>query len=447
MADAVLSRLPAGLAARLTPEAAVRSIAVAGGLIVFWNAVSYPSIQGYDAASHREYADWLVQHRSLPTLPHTPEYYSPPLYYLLAGLADAVGRGVGLGDPWRLAQLLNVPAVVGTVLLVAAIARLVWPGRRWLAPVAAAFVVLSPVLTRTASMFHPETTDLFFSALGAYLALRMLLRREYGLRAALVLGVALGAGEMVRQFALYTLSVVAAAWLVAAWQRPQERRPLLRAGAAALAACAVVAGPWYVYRAVHYSNPLFNGVSPSTKPYFDRRPASFYLGSGLPDLFTKPYRPNMADLAWPQTYADIWGDWYGVFSWSIQRGKPSPAANRWLVLQNAVGIAPTAIALAGWLALLGLAVRRRAGPLLLVALLPLAGLAGYFYFAIGYPTPDGDVLKPTFMLSTLWAWALCFAWGAGKLAARAPRLAVAGLGLLALVDLPFVVYRGGVGLL
>ena len=94
------------------------------------------------------------------------------------------------------------------------------------------------------------------------------------------------------------------------------------------------------------------------------------------------------------------------------------------------------LALAGWLWLLGTAVRRRAGPLLVVALLPLAGLAGYFYFAIGYPTPDGDVLKPTFMLSTLWAWALCFAWLAGRLAGRAPRLVGWTLGLLALADLP-----------
>jgi hypothetical protein len=447
MDGAVLNRLPAGWAARLTPESVTRAIAVAGGLIVLWNALAYPSIYGYDAASHREYADYLVQHRQLPLRPNTPEYYSPPLYYLLAGLADAVGRGIGLGNPWRLGQILNVPAVVGAVLLVAATARLLWPERPRLAPAAAAFLVLSPVLTRTASMFHPEPTDLFFSALCGYLAVRMLVRHSYGTRAAVGLGLALGAAQMVRQFALYTLAVVVAGWLVAAWSRPRERAALLRALAVALAACAVVAGPWYGYRAAHYGNALFDRPSPSTKPFFERRPAGFYLDPGLPDLFSRPYRPNMADLAWPQTYADVWGDWYGVFAWSSRQGRPSTTADGWLVAQDVIGIVPTAIALAGWLALLGVAMRRRAGPLLAVALLPLAGLAGYFYFAIGYPTPDGDVLKPTFMLSTLWAWALCFAWLAGRLAARWPRLVGATLGLLALADLPFVVYRGGVGLL
>ncbi len=284
MDGAVLSRVPARWAARLTPETVTWAIAVTGGLIVLWNAVAYPSIDGYDAASHREYADYLVQHQRLPLLPDTPEYYSPPLYYLLAGLADAIGRGIGLADPWRLGQLLNVPAVVGAVLLVAAIARLLWPERPRLAPIAAAFVALSPVLTRTASMFHPEPTDLFFSALCGYLAVRMLVRRSYGTRAALGLGLALGAAQMVRQFALYTLAVVVAGWLLAAWSRPRERSALLRGLAVALVACAFVGGPWYGYRAVHYGNPLFDRPSPSTKPFFERRPVSFYarLGSARP---------------------------------------------------------------------------------------------------------------------------------------------------------------------
>ena len=212
-----------------------------------------------------------------------------------------------------------------------------------------------------------------------------------------------------------------------------------------LAAVVVIAAPWYGYRAVNYANPIFDRPHSST-PFFDRRPASFYLGTGLPDLFTQPYRPNMRNLVWPETYADIWGDWYGVFNWSYEsRAQPSTAQNAWLVVQNVIGLVPTALAVAGWLALLVLSLRRRDPPRLLVALMPLAGLAGYFYFAIGYPTPDGDVIKPTFMLSTLWAWALCFGWAATKLGERRPRLVAGVLVALALLDLPFVIYKGAVG--
>ena len=430
------------MAAKLTPERLVWALAVLAGALTLWNAAAYPPGAGYDAASHKEYADFLVQHLRLPVRNETPEYYSPPLYFSVAGGVTWIGRQLGLGEPHKLGQLLNVPPVVGAVLLAAALARLFWPERRWLAPTAAAYVALSPVLMRTAAMFHPEPADLFASVLAAYLAARILVQRRYGKGAAIGLGVALGANQMVRQFGLYTLAVVAFVWLAALWGRTEERRALFRTGLIALAACAVVAGPWYGYRVANYSNAIFDRPH-SSKPLFERRPASFYLSTGLPGVFTQPYRPHLQNLAWPETYSDIWGDWYGVFNWSIeQQKKPSRAHVDWLVAQNAIGIVPTLIALGGWLVLLARALRRRSPTGLLVGLMPLAALAGYFYFAIAYPTPDGDVIKPTFMLSSLWAWALCFAWGASHL----PRRVVPALIVLGLLDLPFLVYTGSSGL-
>jgi hypothetical protein len=125
---------------------------------------------------------------------------------------------------------------------------------------------------------------------------------------------------------------------------------------------------------------------------------------------------------------------------------PSPATRSWLVAQNAIGLVPSFLAVVGWLVLLVRSLRRREPPWLLVSLLPLAGIAGYLYFTVSYPVPDGDVLKPTYMLSTLGAWALCFGWAADRAASRVPRLVAFGLGALALLDLPFTIYRGGVGL-
>src|SRR4051794_19395678 len=214
------------VAGRIRPERAAQAIAALAGLIVLWNAASYPSGSGYDAASHREYADFLIQHHRLPHRNETPEYYSPPLYYWLAGAATWIGRQLGLGDPHKLAQLLNVPAVVGAVLLVAALARLLWPDRRWLPVLAAGFVALSPVLTRTASMFNPEPTDLVVSSACLLLAARIFVRRDFRLRSALLLGLALGCGEMVRQFSLWTLAVVVLAFLAAIVVHAADRRAL-----------------------------------------------------------------------------------------------------------------------------------------------------------------------------------------------------------------------------
>ena len=444
MAVADLSR--AQVALRLTPERAVRAAAAVGGAVTLWNALAYPWGAGYDSNAHRTYVDFLLAHHTLPDRSGSWEYYSPPLYYIVAALATWIGRHGGLGDPYKLVQLLNVPAVVGTILLVAAFSRVLWPRMRWAAPAAAGFVALLPVLQRTAAMLHPEPLDLLLCTAGAYLAARILVERRYGLRLALAAGLALGAAQMVRQFALYTLGAVVVAWLVALGRRVEDRRSLARAGAVALVACVVVAGPWYGYRVHRYGNALFDRKPTSSKPLLERRPASFYVDGGLPDLLSRPYRPHMRNLAWPQTYADIWGDWYGAFSWRYAPGTPPSQGQRaWLVLQNVVGFVPTLLALGGWLVLLALGLRRRDGPLLLVALVPLGGLLGYLYFAVSNPTVDGDVLKPTFMLSTLWAWALCFGWAVARIGPRAPRLAWWTLAALAVLDGAFVVYRGALG--
>jgi hypothetical protein len=431
---------------KLTPERLTRALVVLGGAIVLWNAAAYPSGAGYDSPSHREYADFLVHEHRLPFENETPEYYSPPLYYTIAGIATAVARELHVGDAYKFGQLLNVPVVIGLLLLVAALARLLWPERRWLAPAAVGYVALSPVLTRTASMFNPEPTDLLVSMGCLFLAARIFLRRRYGWREALLLGLLLGVGEMVRQFSLWTFAVVVLAYLAALWSRSAERRQLLVSMSIVVGACVVVALPWYAYRTVHYSNPVFDRPQ-SAKPLWERRPLSFYVDPGIPNLFTQPYRPYLVNRALPQTYADMWGDWYGVFAWSSAKSeRPPPATNGWLVVQNVVGIVPTLLAVAGWLVLLFRSLRRRDPPMLLVSLLPLAGIAGYLYFTVSFPTHDGDVLKPTYMLTTLGAWGLCFAWAATSLAERRPRLVAATLVVLALLDLPFVIYKGAVGL-
>ena len=428
----------------MTPRRLALAFAALAGLIVLWNAVTYPSGAGYDAASHREYADFLVDHLRLPHENETPEYYSPPLYYAFAGSLDWVGRRAGMGEPWKLAQAWNAVAAVLTVLLVAALARIVFRSRPWIAPAAAGFVALSPVFTRTSAMFNPEPTDLLVSCACLYLAARVLAERRYGTGTAVLLGLALGAGEMVRQFSLWTLAVVVLAFAGAILWRRGDRAVLVRSLVVALAACAVVAGPWYGYRAANYGNAVFDRPQVD-KPLWERRPASFYLSPGLPDVFARPYRQHLANRAWPQTYSDVWGDWYGVFAWRRADQRPSPAVNGWLVAQNVVGLAPALLAIAGWLVLLVRSLRRREPPRLLVALLPLAGIAGYLYFTVSYPVPDGDVLKPTYMLSTLGAWAICFGWAADRAAARRPRLVVPALVALAVIDLPFLVYKGAVG--
>ena len=280
---------------------------------------------------------------------------------------------------------------------------------------ALAYFCFLPVLLRVGAMFHPEPLSMLLAALALLLATRMLRRRDYRWQLAAATGVVLGLGQLVRAFSLWTFFAVVLAFAVArAW------RPLV----VVVVATALLVAPWYIRQTIKYGDPVF-AVKQESKPIWDRRPARFYVGLGLPKVFTAPFRPRFVNEAIPTTYSEVWGDYFGVWRGNRER-------------QAFLGVLPTLLALAGWLVLLARSLR--SPPRLAVALLPGLGLLGYLYFTVSYPTPDGDVLKASYMLTTAPAWALAFGYAIDRLPRRTRIVVVALLAASALAALPFLLY-------
>ncbi len=400
---------------RLRPELAAVAIIAAFALVAGWNAYRYPSGAGYDVRQHREYADLLIHHGRIPGPETRSEYYTPPVFYALAGAATVVGEHVHPGDPHKLGQFLNVLVLVASACVVWLLARELFPRRPWLQLSALAFFCFLPVVVRVGAMFHPEPLSMLLTAVALWLAARMLGRRDYRWELAALTGVVLGLGQLVRAFSLWTFGAVVLAFVAArAW------RPLL----VVVVATAIVASPWYVRQAVKYGDPVFDRPT-KDEPVWERRPASFYVDLGLPQVITDPMRPHFRNEAIPTTYSEVWGDYFGAW-----RGNRS--------LQSVLGLLPTLLAVAGWLLLLVRSLR--APPRLATALLPGLGLLGYLYFTVSYPTPDGDVLKASYMLTTAPAWAIAFGYAIDRLPRRARVAAAVVLVASALASLPFLLY-------
>jgi len=396
-------------------ELAAAALIAALALVAGWNAYKYPSGAGYDVRQHQEYADLLIHHGEIPGAGTRSEYYTPPGFYALAGVATLIGEHVHAGDPHKLGQVLNWLVLLATAGVLWLLARELFPGRLWVQLGALAFFCFLPVVLRVGAMFHPEPLSMLLTAVALLLAARLLVQPGYSWQLAVATGVALGLGQLVRAFSLWTFAAVVVALAVArAW------RPLV----VVVLATAVVASPWYIRQAIRYGDPIFDRPT-RNEAIWDRRPARFYVGLGLPQVFTDPIRPHFLNEAIPTTYSDVWGDYFGVWRGSRER-------------QSFVGLLPTLLAVGGWLLLLARSVR--APPRLAVALLPGLGLLGYLYFTVSYPTPDGDVLKASYMLTTAPAWALAFGYGLDRLPGRV-RVVVAGvLAASALVALPFLLY-------
>ena len=407
------------------PELLAAALIAALALVAGWNAYSYPSGAGYDVRQHREYADLLIHHGEIPGPGSRSEYYTPPLFYALAGAATVVGEHVHAGDPHKLGQVLNWIVLLAAAIVLWLLVRELFPERPWLQLSALAFFCSLPVVLRVGAMFHPEPLSMLLTAVALLLAARMLRRRDYRWQVAAATGVALGLGQLVRAFSLWTFAAVVLAFAVA-----RTWRPLV----VVVLATALVTAPWYLRQAIKYGNPVF-AVPTKHEPIWERRPARFYVGLGLPHVFTDPFRPQFVNEAIPTTYSEVWGDYFGVWRGNRER-------------QSLLGLLPTVLAVIGWLLLLA----RSLGspPRLAVALLPGLGLLGYLYFTVSYPTPDGDVLKASYMLTTAPAWALAFGYAFEWIAARG-RFVRAALMVVtvgsALLSIPFLVYGNPLGFL
>jgi hypothetical protein len=447
----------------LIARAASLALVLLLGVIVARNAFVYPPIGGYDAAEHISYARGLAERGELPD--RVGSYYTPPLWYALAGGGMRLGEWLGLDEPERMGQLLNAALVVGTALLVLVLARTLFPGRPLISTAAVAFFVACPLTIRMGTMFHPQALALFLSTAGLLVVARLVAAGRYSLGGAALAGLCLGAAELVRSVAIWSYGVAVIVLFAAVVLQPAARRRAARALGVVLVLGVLVPLPWYVHLQQSYGYAIFGrpptgtppaqpappvtpapapaptpsqpspgSVSPAPAARHDA-PLSFYLGTGLPEVITSPHRDALPRDFLPIVYADSWGDVFGAWAWGPTRD-PLPEVEDRLVLQSLAGIPVTFVAVAGWVALAALAWRgRRRVELLLVVGLPAAALVGMGYYGSRSYESEVDFVKGMFAITAVPFWALSFAFAAEALWHRLPRVPAAVLGLLLAVCL------------
>ena len=410
------------------------------GLVALWNALVYPPLGGFDAREHIAYAYDVADGR----LPEGGASYTPPGFYAAAALGIRLGEPLGMDEPERLAQLMNALCVVGAGLLVLVLARLLLPGRplaRW---AALAFFVCSPVVLKTAAMFHPQPLAMLLSLLALTTTAWMVARRDYRFRLWAALALSLAGAQLVRSVSIWVVGVVLVTLVAAAVAQREHRRRIVTALAACALAMVLLPLPWYLHNQSTGGNAVF-GRGMSVLSLDNPWPAAFYVDPGLPDVITHPQRAELGVGLVPILYAETWGDFFGIWSWGTARHELTSAVDRRLALQSIVGLPLTALALAGWFALAALTLSRwrEAPERLVAALVPFVGLAAVVYYATRSYRPDGDTVKALFLLPAVPFWALSFGFAADVLIERSRRLGLvvlAFLGLCLLISLSFGIY-------
>jgi hypothetical protein len=399
------------------------------GAVAVWNAFVYPPLGGFDAREHVEYARRILDGE----LPAGGASYTPPGFYAAAALAIRLGEALGMDEPERAAQLLNALCVVGSGVLVLALARLLLPGRplaRWSA---LAFFACCPVVLKTSAMFHPQPLAMLLSLLAFWITAWMIVRGDYRLRLWAGLALSLAGAQLVRSVSIWVVGVVLVTLVAAAVAQPEHRRRIGTALAVSAAAIVLLPLPWYIHLQSTGGNAVF-GRGMSLISFDSPWPAAFYVDPGLPAVITHPQRAGLEVALFPLLYVETWGDYFGIWSWGPPRPELTSDVDRRLAIQSIVGLPLTAVALAGWFAFAALAATSwRAAPArIIVALAPLAGFAAALYYATRGFRADGDTVKALFLLPAVPFWAVSFGFAVDVLVQRSRRVGIAVLAILAL---------------
>ena len=361
-------------------RAAEVGILVAFTVVVVRNALVFPAIAGIDASEHVTYARELVMNGRLGT---SSSYYTPPGWYAIAGELLRFGDWLDLEQREHPAQLLSALLTVASAVVVLGIVERVFPQRPWLRLWALAGFCACPAVFKPAAMVHPQSLVLFLTAVALYALLRILDQRRWSVLAAVGLGLALGAAQLVRSVGLWIYVAAAVTFLVALILKRADRRRVALVAAVALAIGIVVPLPWYVYLQVEYGDPLFGGRpevtvgasasepfprsagggptlhggqspsgtdpltlaatatdAPPPEPPPLRAPLSFFTATGLPESITRPYRGALEPAFVPVVFADAWGDYFGQWRWGIPDAASDPPDGRRLQRQVLAGPAP-----------------------------------------------------------------------------------------------------------
>jgi hypothetical protein len=363
----------------------------------------------------------------------------------------------------KVAQLQNVAASLGLTYYLLRLCDAVRPGNASLKLLSLGLLGMLPVYYRSFAFLRPEPLLAFLAILGAHLALRAVRADRPRSRDLLALGAVFGLLLLTRQQGLFVVVPTTALLLAGIYRRGGVRIAL--GGAAVVGVAVLAVAGWYylhLHRA-HGSPATFN-----RELHFSlaNKPAEFYFGLGLPELFRAPLRPTFDRQFLSLMYADTWGDYYfyflvrgtdsrnglfvhdGALANAVTAGAPAwlrtnrDAMGRYLGRVNVVSLLPSAVLLGG--VCLGLAALRRAvrssGPDALpaqacglAALVVTLSVAGYVPLVIA--VPGGGTVKPTYLLHVFPFAALLGAELLLRTRARAPRVAACLLLLLLLVGL------------
>tara|TARA_B100001769_G_scaffold273629_1_gene270206 strand:- start:356 stop:1669 length:1314 start_codon:yes stop_codon:yes gene_type:complete len=377
--------------------------------ILIYNILHYAPILGYDAEAHFSYVDYLSRYLpeeiKLPSQDETREFFNPPIGYLFPSFAQLVCRNIIesnnlLADCQpvygKATQVFQTILYVITICINLFTLKLVTKSKNIFNVEYLILISLLAVNYRTISMIRGETYILFFLSL-FLLVIQKAENRNYDLSLKQIIysGVIIACIALSRQwgFLLFVPLIVLLIYkntklnYFKFWSKSASIGALLSS--------------WF-YVGLYQNYGSFTAFNMESKGFsLNNQNLSFYIPnfSQLEFLFTKPIRPNLNNQFISILYSDLWGDYWGYFTFTsrfLNDGRNQLNIGDYLARVNIVSIITTFIIIIFCF----LAYKKYKSNFIIqyVNLAWIVSLVGYLLFTISYPNTTGDTIKSTYII-------------------------------------------------
>ena len=387
--------------------------------LLVYNIINYDPIYGYDAEAHHSYIDYIAMYLpnsfNLPNFEATREFFNPPLPYIFPSLVQIICRNfASSSDLLKTCQPIYgfYTQIFQSLLFVASIymyLKIFNKIRNKIKFLDLSVILLFCLLTvnyKTFSMIRGEPYIIFFNSILIYQFLLLCKKSfKYKLKDIFIFGILIGCLALSRQWAF--LLFPSYFLLIFFIKSSIERRRYIKFISFSFSIGFIISSWFYFGLFFEYGSFTAFNKEPSAFNLLNQ-PLSFYIpyGEEMIYLFTKPIRPYFSNTFLPILYSDLWGDYWGYFSFtsrSLDTGRNQLLIGDYLARVNIVSLFPT------FLMILGL----RTGIKSLrtsskkendyfysyIALSIFVTFFGFLWFLIKYPAlPTGDTNKATYMI-------------------------------------------------
>ena len=387
--------------------------------VLAYNLFHYNPIFGYDGVAHDAYIGnflnmfWPGRSSRLGA-ELTYKYFSPPLPYVLPAFINEICKvyftSQNIYEDCRVlysftSMIFQTILYISTLLIYMKIIKVFTNSRKFLNVNILLLIAIFTANYRTILMFRGETYILFFNSILLYRFLILFKNSlEYKKIDIVITGFAIGFLALSKQWAFLLFP---AFFLLIFFIDNKDRKYKYLKFLTIVFSIGFMISSWFYFN-LFFDYGTFTAFNKDPVSFsFANQPLSFYLPIG-PEVFmvfTKPIRPFFYNQFLPILYSDLWGDYWGYFTFTsraLDIGRNQLLIGDYLARVNIFGLIPTLIIIIGFKKSLKIFKQRKKNDknyfIIYIILSILFSFFGFLWFLISYPEPSGDTNKATYII-------------------------------------------------